>query len=195
MPSSAGPWLRAARVGIVAMAMCLVVWAGMPYAQAGAAPVLDVDTDPGGGVRAHAVLDLPGSRAVVERVLTDYEAWPQLFDTTMRMGTIERHGDRAVTELFVQHPIVPGESRLLSENRREADGRLTTRLLGGDFIRYTRSWQLAETASGTTRAEFDLIMQPKTVAPDWVVALALRRELETHFKRLHARIAADAARR
>lgn len=190
---------RVSTLFAIVVTLFLSIWIGLPCAEAGVPavvqPVVDVQPDPGGGVHAHAVLDLPGSRAVVEHVLTDYEAWPQLFETEMRMGTIQRYEDRVVTELFVQHPIVPGESRLLSENRREADGRLTTVLLGGDFTRYSRSWHLSEPSTGATRAEFDLIMQPKTLAPDWVVALALRRELNTHFKRLIARIAEEAARR
>ncbi|MFO0774297.1 MAG: SRPBCC family protein [Nitrospiraceae bacterium] len=177
-------------VGFVVSIMLLPAWAGQEFVSS-----LIVETDPGGGVHARAVLNIPSPRAVVEHVLTDYGRWPELFDTKMRMGTIERTPGRDVVEMFIEHPILPGESRLLSENRREADGRLATSLLGGDFKRYARTWTLSETADGRVRAEFTLVMEAKTLAPDWIVAIALRRELDTHFKKLAARIARDSARR
>ncbi len=172
----------------------LAVGLSLAKAESGlpAGATLDVETDPDGGVRAHAVLDLPATIPIVERVLTDYASWPQLFESRMRMTRIEPVGDRVITELFVAHPILPGESRLLSENRRQADGRLTTTLLGGDFKKYARAWHLSMRNPGRTHAEFDLLMQADTLAPDWMVAIALRKELETHFSRLVARIAKES---
>lgn len=156
------------------------------------AATLDVRTDPEGGVRAHATLQFGATMPVVERVLTDFANWPQLFETKMRMARVDRLEDRVITELFITHPILPGESRLLSENRLQPGHTLTTTLLGGDFKRYARTWRLSEQGAGQTRAEFDLLMEAKTLAPDWLVAITLRKELETHFRRLTAKIAEEA---
>ena len=151
---------------------------------------LDVTTDPEGGVRAHAVLDLPAPMATVQALFTDYEHWPELFDVSMRVGKVERLSDRTITEVFIAHPILPGESRLLGENRILPDGGLTTTMIGGDFKRYARTWKLSSNGSPThTKAEFDLLVEPKTMAPDWLVAVEVKRELEAHFKLVRAKLA------
>jgi hypothetical protein len=151
---------------------------------------LDVTTDPKGGVRAHAVLDLPAPMAAVQALFTDYEHWPELFDVSMRVGKVERMPDRTITEIFIAHPILPGESRLLGENRILPDGGLTTTMIGGDFKRYARTWKLSTNGSPVhTKAEFDLLVEPKTMAPDWLVALEVKRELEAHFKLVRAKLA------
>ncbi len=36
--------------------------------------------------------------------------------------------------------------------------------------------------SRRTRAEFELIVEIDTIVPDWVIAMAMRRELEAHFR-------------
>ncbi len=149
---------------------------------------LETNTDPDGGVRAHAVLLLPANLPFVQRVLTDFARWPELFETKMRMAKVDRRDDHVITELFIAHPILPSESRLLSDNRLHPDGTLTTTLLEGDFKRYARTWRLTEASASETRAEFDLLMEAKTLVPDWVVAIVLKKELETHFKLLRARI-------
>lgn len=151
---------------------------------------LDVTTDPKGGVRAHAVLDLPAPLAAVQALFTDYEKWPELFDVSMRVARVERMPDRTITEVFISHPILPGESRLLGENRVLPDGGLTTTMIGGDFKRYARTWKLSSNGSPAhTRAEFDLLVDPKTMAPDWLVAVEVKRELEAHFKLVRAKLA------
>jgi hypothetical protein len=33
-----------------------------------------------------------------------------------------------------------------------------------------------------TKADFELLVQVETIVPDWLIAMALRRELEAHFK-------------
>ncbi len=153
---------------------------------------LETQTDPGGGVRAHAVVLLPANRLVVQRVLTDFARWPELFETKMRMAKVDGRDDHVVTELFIAHPILPSESRLLSDNRLHPDGMLTTTFLEGDFKRYARTWRLTETSASETRAEFDLVMEAKTLVPDWVVAILLKKELDTHFKLLRERIVSVA---
>lgn len=151
---------------------------------------LDVKPDPQGGVRAHAILDLPAPMAAVQALFTDYEHWPELFDVSMRVGKVERMPDRAITEIFLAHPILPGESRLLGENRISPDGGLTTTMIGGDFKRYARTWKLSSNGSPLhTKAEFDLLVEPKTIAPDWLVAIEVKRELEAHFKLVRAKLA------
>lgn len=151
-------------------------------------PVLDVQPDPSGGVRAAATLWLPVPPAVVQRVLTDYDRWPELFEMPMRLARVERRGERVVTDLYVKHALLPGERRLLSESEELPGGGVTTTLLGGDFTRYARTWKLsADGDEGRTLAKFTLLVQVDTWAPDWLLAIALRRELETHFRLVRAR--------
>lgn len=144
---------------------------------------LTVNTDAGGGVRATATVVFPAKLEVLQAILTDYPHWPELFETRMRMARIERHGDRTLTEIVIDHALLPGERRLLSESYTPSEGGLVTDLRGGDFRRYHRVWKLISEAGGSqTRAEFELIVDIDTILPDWLVALAMRRELEAHFR-------------
>lgn len=169
---------------------CLLAWAA--FAVAVCPPVLaaahdpdslEVRSDPNGGVRATATLHLPVPPSVAQQVLTDYEGWPGLFGVQMRLARVDRQPDRVVTEVYVRHPILPGESRLLCESRELPEGGLVTRLIEGDFRRYLRTWKLAQEGNGTaTKAWFDLAVDVKTWAPDWLVAIELKRQLEKHFR-------------
>ncbi len=181
-------------------ARILVGWillCGAALASAGGSAegtVIDVRTDPEGGVRAHAVLQLSASVGAVQQVLTDYANWPRLFETKMRVTKVERMEDRTVTEVYIAHPIMPGERRLLGENRTLPGGGLSTKLIGGDFRRYERTWHLSADRNGRTHAEFDLLVEVETLAPDWLVAMEVKRELDAHFKILQATLAAGPAR-
>ncbi|GKS57473.1 hypothetical protein YTPLAS18_10000 [Nitrospira sp.] len=137
-------------------------------------------------MRAHAVLTLPASASIVEQVLTDYEHWPKLFETKMRMVKVERLEDRTITELYVAHAILPSERRLVGENRILPGGGLSTKMIGGDFRRYERTWKLWPIDPTHTRAEFDLLVEVETFAPDWLVAMEVKRELAAHFRILKA---------
>jgi len=151
---------------------------------------LEVRTEPGGGVRAAATLRLQAAPEVVQAVLTDYPRWPSLFGATLRIARIERHEDRVLTDLYIKHALLPGERRLLCESRELPEGGLVTALVAGDFKRYHRTWKLSADGSGAvTRAEFELLVEVDTWAPDWLMALELRRNLETHFRILKERVA------
>ncbi|MBI4400459.1 MAG: SRPBCC family protein [Nitrospirae bacterium] len=153
-------------------------WAGPERPQ-----VLEVRTEPSGGVRAIATLRIPAPPAVVQELLTDYGKWPELFAVSMRLARLERRDHGAVTELYIKHALLPGERRLLCENTELPGGGLRTTLLGGDFKRYARTWNVAQDGDEKrTRAEFELLVEVDTWAPDWLVALAIRRELEAHFR-------------
>ena len=144
---------------------------------------LEVHTEPAGGVRAVATLMIPAPPRIVQEILIDYVKWPTLFITPMRLAQLEQHGERAVTDLYIKHAFLPGERRLLCESRELPDGGLVTTLIAGDFKRYHRIWKLSPEGEGVrTRAEFELLVEVDTWAPDWLVAVELRRELETHFR-------------
>lgn len=163
------------------------------HAGGGEAPLtLTVNPDPDGGVQAKAVLLFPASRDVVQAVLTDYAHWPDLFGTSMRLAHLEYQEGRVITDLYIRHMLLPGERRLLCASRELDGGGLDTTLLGGDFRRYHRTWRLfaAEDGAGT-HAEFDLLVEVETFAPDWLIALAMRRELETHFRLVRERVLAQ----
>jgi ribosome-associated toxin RatA of RatAB toxin-antitoxin module len=162
-------------------------WAAEP------ASTLEVRSEPSGGVRATATLLLPVPPQVVQQVLSDYERWPDLFGVTMRLARLERHAAGAVTDLYIKHPFLPSERRLLCENRELPGGGLVTTLIAGDFHRYARTWQVtAGGDQGTTRAALDLLVEVDTWAPDWLVALELRRQLLTHFRILREKVLAKA---
>ncbi len=179
-------WVRARRVGLSLILVWLgtLLWTGLSYAAvADEANRLEVQTDPGGGVRATARVVFPAKPDVILRILTDYLKWPELFDTKMRVANLSIDRGIATTDLRISHLLLPGEQRLVSESRTLADGGLVTDLKGGDFKRYHRVWKLAPMDNGSrTIAEFELIVEIETMLPDWLVAFATRRELETHFR-------------
>lgn len=151
--------------------------------------VLEVLPEPSGGVRATATLHLRAPASAVQQVLTDYLKWPELFGVPLRLVHVERQGDRVVTDLYLSHPLLVGERRLLCENRELPGGGLVTSFLAGDFKRYNRTWRLKQDGNeGLTRAEFELLVDVDTWAPDWLMALELRRQLEKHFRILRERV-------
>jgi ribosome-associated toxin RatA of RatAB toxin-antitoxin module len=144
---------------------------------------LDVHTDPAGGVIATARVLFPASPATVHSLLTDFPRWPELFETRMRMVDLQiRHGV-ATTDLRIEHALLPGERRLVTESRTTADRGIVTDLVGGDFKRYHRVWKLSPMNEGReTSADFELSVAIDSLVPDWLVAMATRRELEAHFR-------------
>ncbi len=144
---------------------------------------LDVRTEPTGGVRATATILFPVEPAIIQRILTDYAHWPELFDIRMRMAEVRVQDGKAFTDIRIDHALLPGERRLLSETRTLSTGGLLTELKGGDFKQYRRFWKLTPVDGGAhTKAEFELLFEIDSNMPDWMVALALRRDLETHFR-------------
>ena len=161
---------------------CLLL--GWPVWGRAAEPVLlDVRTEPTGGVRATATILFPVELAIVQRILTDYAHWPELFDVRMRMAEIREQEGKVFTDIRIDHALLPGERRLLSETRLLPTGGLLTELKGGDFKQYRRFWKLAPVDGGAhTKAEFELLVEIDTSVPDWMIALAMRRDLESHFR-------------
>jgi Polyketide cyclase / dehydrase and lipid transport len=145
--------------------------------------LLDVKTDPAGGVRAIARMRFPASPAVIQAMLTDYQHWPDLFEVRMRLVDLKIHQGVATVDLRIDHALLPGERRLVTESRAVPNGGIVTDLVGGDFKRYHRVWKLTSVNGGTeTIADFELVVAIDSIVPDWLVALATRRELETHFR-------------
>jgi hypothetical protein len=141
-----------------------------------------VQPDPGGGVKATATLLFPGSPSVLHSILAEYRKWPELFETRMRIAQVEEHEGHVLTDVYISHALLPGEQRLLCESQVLPGGGLVTDLKGGDFKQYHREWRLQAAGDGTqTRAEFELLVEPKTMIPDWLIAVAMERELTVHF--------------
>ena len=116
-------------------------------------------------------------------MLTDYQHWPDLFEVRMRLVEMKIHQGVATTDLRIDHALLPGERRLVTESRAMPGGGLVTDLVGGDFKRYHRVWKLAPANEGAaTVADFELVVAIDSIVPDWLVALATRRELEAHFR-------------
>ncbi len=161
---------------------CLILgWPG--WSRAAEPVVLDVRTEPTGGVRSTATILFPVEPAIIERLLTDYAHWPELFDVRMRMAEIREQDGKVFTDIRIDHVLLPGERRLLSETRTLPTGELLTELKGGDFKQYRRFWKLIPVDGGAhTRAEFELVVEVDMMVPDWIVVVAMRRDLESHFR-------------
>ena len=144
---------------------------------------LDVGVESDGGVRATAQVLFPAKLEVVQALLSDYQHWPDLFEARMRVADFHVHGDIATVDLRIDHPLMPGERRLVTESRVLPNGGLVTDLTGGDFKRYHRVWKLQSAGEGNqTRADFELVVEIESMVPDWLVAIAMRQELEAHFR-------------
>lgn len=178
------------RIAIFSIVLCLMVGilpflacsVGLRDALAANADRLDVKEEPGGGVRATATVRFPADPATVQALLTDYPHWPNLFDTRMRVAEVSTRDGVATVDLRIEHPLMPGEHRLVTESRVVSKGVLVTDLTGGDFKRYHRVWTLRPVGDGNqTSAEFELVVEPALMVPDWLVAMVTRQELETHF--------------
>lgn len=167
----------------------------VPIPAADASPtdneVLDVKTEPGGGVRAVAHVIFPAKPELIQSMLTDYAHWPELFEIRMWMADVKIQNDVATTDIRIEHGLLAGERRLITESRALPNGGLVTDLVGGDFKKYHREWKLAPRNGGReTSAEFELIVAIDSIVPDWLVALATRRELEAHFRIVKEKAAA-----
>lgn len=151
-------------------------WAGDPVS-------LDVQVVPTGGVRATATILFPVEPETIQRLLTDYAHWPELFEVRMRIAELREKDGKAFTDIRIDHSLLPGERRLLCESRTLPTGGLMTELKGGDFKQYRRVWKLSPADGGTqTKAEFELLVEIETIVPDWIIAIAMRQELEAHFR-------------
>jgi hypothetical protein len=101
----------------------------------------------------------------------------------MRMAEIREQDGKVFTDIRIDHALLPGERRLLSETRILPTGELLTELKGGDFRQYRRFWKLIPIDGGThTKAEFELVVEVDMMVPDWIVVVAMRRDMETHFR-------------
>ena len=112
----------------------------------------------------------------------------------MRVVDLQVRQDVVTTDLRIEHGLLPGERRLVTESRGTASQGIVTELVGGDFQRYHRVWKLAPANEGReTHAEFELTVAIDSIVPDWLVALATRRELEAHFRIVKEKALARAA--
>jgi hypothetical protein len=172
----------------------LVLWLALhmllfvPLWEADALAVVDTDglevkTEPGGGIRATAHPIFPAKPEVIQALLADYSHWPDLFEVRMRVAELTIREGVATIDLRIEHPLMPGEHRLVTESRSLPNGGLVTDLKGGDFKRYHREWMLEPAGAGNqTRAAFELVIEIESMVPDWLVAVAMRQELEAHFR-------------
>ncbi|MBS0151150.1 MAG: hypothetical protein JSR31_09420 [Nitrospira sp.] len=156
---------------------------------------LEVAVEPQGGVRATAQVLFPATPAVIQSLLTDYQHWPDLFEVRMKVVTVLVRDGVATVDLRIEHPLMPGERKLVTESTILPNGGLVTALTGGDFKRYHRVWKLKSVEEGKqTRADFELVVEPETMVPDRVIAMVMRQELETHFRIVKQKAQAQAGR-
>lgn len=169
------------------------VMVGTGFSAAAESDELEVAADSGGGVRATAHVLFPAGPAIVQELLTDYPHWPDLFEVQMRVADLHIHDGITTVDLRIDYPLMPGERRLVTESRILPGGGLVTDLSGGDFKRYHRVWKLQPVEEGNrTRGDFELVLEPDFLVPDWLVAMMTRRELEAHFRILKQKASEQA---
>ena len=155
---------------------------------------LQVKTDPSGGVIATARVLFPAGPEIIHSLLTDFRRWPELFEVRMRLVDLQIRQDVVTTDLRIEHALLPGERRLVTESRATANEGIVTDLVEGDFKRYHRVWKLSPANEGReTYADFELKVAIDSIVPDWLVALATRRELDAHFRIVKEKARARAA--
>jgi ribosome-associated toxin RatA of RatAB toxin-antitoxin module len=155
---------------------------------------LQVKTDPAGGVIATARVLFPAGPEIIHSLLTDFRRWPELFEVRMRLVDLQIRQDVVTTDLRIEHALLPGERRLVTESRVTANEGIVTDLIEGDFKRYHRVWKLSPANEGReTYADFELKVAIDSIVPDWLVALATRRELDAHFRIVKEKARARAA--
>ena len=171
-------------MGLIGFAGLLsVVGQRIPEALGAEFDKLDVKTESGGGVRATARVLFSAKTEVIQGLLTDYAHWPDLFEVRMRLADVKVQNGVATVDLRIDHALMPGERQLITESRILPGGRVVTDLKGGDFKRYHRVWFLQPSAEGDqTIADFELVVQPDLMVPDWLIAMVTRQELEAHFR-------------
>ncbi len=180
--------------GLPSCIFALLLWTTSALGVDAPAEFLDVHTDPAGGVIATARVLFPASPATVHSILADFPRWPELFEVRMRLVDLQVREGVATTDLRIEHALLPGERRLVTESRTTADQGIVTDLVGGDFTRYHRVWKLSPANQGReTSAEFELSVAIDSIVPDWLVAMATRRELEAHFRIVKAKVRGPAA--
>lgn len=168
---------------VVCEAFLFLVGQGTPEALAAEYDNLEVTTDSGGGVRATARVLFPVKPEIIQGLLTDYSHWPDLFEVRMRIADVTVENGVATVDLRIDHALMPGERRLITESRTVPGGGLVTDLKGGDFKRYHRAWILKPSPDGNrTLAEFELVVQPDLMIPDWLIVMVTRQELDAHFQ-------------
>jgi ribosome-associated toxin RatA of RatAB toxin-antitoxin module len=169
------------RLILFAVVLASTGW-GMVNSLAAEADRLKVAVNSEGGVRATAQVFFPAGPDVVQALLADYLHWPDLFEVRMRVAELSIRDGVATVDLRIEHPLMPGERRLVTESRTLGSGGLVTDLKSGDFKRYHRVWKLTPAGEQQTRADFELIVEIKSMVPDWLVAIATRQELDAHFR-------------
>lgn len=162
-------------------------------AWAGDSVSLTVQVEPAGGVRAKATVFFPVEPTIIQRLLTDYAHWPDLFEVRMRIAELKEQNGNTFTDIRIDHSLLPGERRLMCESRSLPGGGLLTELKGGDFKQYRRLWKLTPVEGGShTKADFELLVEIDSIVPDWMIAIAMRQELETHFRIVKEKALAQA---
>jgi len=152
--------------------------------------LLNITVDSVGAAHVRAILDLSARPAVVHDVLTDSLHWPLLFPRGLRIVALSQDKDGVKTDMYVPRHFLPGEFHLITLTRETAPGMLEAGLIGGDFLKYRRTWILTPgLTSDETRAELEMDIQLKQWIPGWLFTLVLKHDLLEHFGKLRAEVA------
>ena len=141
-----------------------------------------------GVAHVHALLDLPASPEVVFGVLTDYAHWARLFADGTTIVSIRFDADGVTTDMYLPRSIMPGRVHLVIRTRTPSRASIEAELVSGDLQRFWRRWDLSPAGRDTTKAELQLLLQPRTWSPQWMIRYGIEKELTEHFRRLLAAV-------
>jgi ribosome-associated toxin RatA of RatAB toxin-antitoxin module len=140
---------------------------------------LDIIFDHEAVAHVHALLELSAAPDTVFGVLTDYAHWPMLFAEGMTIVGIRPETDGVITEMYLPRAVLPGTIHLVIRTRittSAQSAQIDAELVSGDLKRFWRRWQLTPLSAGhRTRADLEMVVQPKGWAPQWLCATGLRR--------------------
>ena len=151
--------------------------------------LFEITFDKDGIAHVHALLELPASPETVFTVLTDYAHWARLFADGTTMVSIRRDADGVTTDMYVPRSVMPGRVHLVIRTRTPSHARIEAELVSGDLQRFWRRWDLQPSMSqSATKAELQILLQPRTWAPQWMIRYGIEKELTEHFRRLVAAV-------
>jgi hypothetical protein len=162
----------------------LIQGALAPSRSAETVDTFDIVFDQEAVAHIHAIVDLSGAPNTVLAVLTDYAHWPILFPG-MRLGAIRQDADGVITEMDLPMAVLPGTIHLVIRTRLVPPNQIDAELVSGDLQRFWRRWRVTPLPTPhITRAELQMVMQPKGWAPQWLVRYGIEIQLKDHFHRL-----------
>lgn len=175
------------RLNLFLSGLVLVLLCDRPVFSSQADPLhsFEIAVDDQGVAHVHAIVEFPAPSNTVFGVLTDYAQWPRLFAEGLTIVSIRDEPDGVITEMYLPRVLMPGTLHVVIRTRVFMRDRIEAELVSGDLNRFWRLWHLTPLEGDRqTKADLQMIVQPKGWTPNWLVRYGIERELTDHFRRL-----------